>query len=56
MSRNARRVSNTGIYHIMLSGNERRELAFIAFLYSMKADEGRLLYALFDEQPCPGSC
>nr|WP_169716880.1 transposase [Sporomusa acidovorans] len=53
MPRSARIPSKTGIYHIMLRGNERRDiflddadkLTFIDFLYSKKADEGCLLYA-----------
>lgn len=53
MPRNARQLSKTGIYHIMLRGNERRDifledadkLTFIDFLYAKKSDEGCLLYA-----------
>ena len=51
--RNARKLSKTGIYHIMLRGNEKRDifeddadkLAFINFLYNKKVDEGCLVYA-----------
>jgi len=51
MPRNARQLSKTGIYHIMLRGNERRDifledadkLTFIDFLYAKKSDEGCLL-------------
>ena len=51
--RNARQVSKTGVYHIMLRGNEQRDifsddadkLAFINFLDNKKVDEGCLIYA-----------
>ena len=51
--RNARQLSKTGLYHVMLRGNEKRDifednadkLAFINFLYNKKVDEGCLVYA-----------
>ena len=53
MPRHARQVSKTGIYHIMLRGNERRDIfrddddkaAFLDFLCKKKVEEGCLVYA-----------
>lgn len=53
MPRRARQLSKTGIYHVMLRGNERRDIflddadkiAFIDYLYAKKTDEDCSLYA-----------
>lgn len=53
MPRNARQISKTGVYHIMLRGNEQRDIfgddadkvAFLDFLYNKKVEEGCLMYA-----------
>lgn len=53
MPRNARQLSKTGVYHIMLRGNEQRDIfgddtdkvAFLDFLYNKKVEEGCLIYA-----------
>lgn len=52
MPRNARVLSKTGIYHVMLRGNERKDIfcdeedktKFLDLLYAKKEDDGCLLY------------